>query len=86
MIDRISIVDVARRQHSLVTRRQALDAGYSTNQIKERIRRGTWRVTERGIYRLASHPDLWLTAVLAASLRTRGVASHRTAGVLWKLD
>lgn len=86
VIDRVSIVDLARRQHGLVTRRQALDAGYSTNQIKERIRRGTWRVTERGIYRLASHPDSWLTSVLAASLRTAGVASHRCAGVLWKLD
>ncbi len=86
MIDRVSIVDLARRQHGLVTRRQAIEAGYSPNQIKERTRRGTWRVVERGVYRLGSHPDSWLTAVLAASLSTGGVASHRTAGALWDLD
>ncbi len=86
MIDRISIVDLARRQHGLVTRTQAKSAGYSPNQIKERLARGTWHVAERGIYRLASHPDSWLAGVLAATLSTGGVASHRTAGVLWGLE
>lgn len=86
MIDRISIVDLARSQHGLVTRKQAKSAGYSPHQIKERLARGTWRVAERGVYRLASHPDSWLTSVLAATLSTGGVASHRTAGVLWGLD
>lgn len=86
MIDRISIVDLARGQHGLITRKQAKAAGYSRNQIKERLTRGTWLVAERGIYRLASHPDSWSTGVLAATLSTGGVASHRTAGVLWGLD
>ena len=82
MIDRISIVDLARSQHGLIIREQAKAAGYSHNQIQKRLARGTWLVAERGIYRLASHPDSWLTGVLAATLSTGGIASHRTAGGL----
>ncbi len=86
MPDRRLLADVARRQHGLVTRQQALDAGFSKGQIKTRIARGSWEAIEREVYLLASHPMSWRTSLLAAVLRTDSVASHRSAGFLWELD
>jgi hypothetical protein len=86
MPDRRALADLARQQHGLVTRKQARNAGFSYGQIKTRIARGSWKAIEREVYLLASHPSTWKTSVLAAVLRTEGVASHRTAGVLWDLD
>lgn len=86
MPDRRVLADLARQQHGLVTRKQARNAGFSPGQIRTRIARGSWMAIEREVYLLASHPSTWKTSVSAAVLRTEGVASHRTAGVLWDLD
>jgi hypothetical protein len=86
MPDRRVLADLARQQHGLVTRKQARSAGFSPGQIRTRIARGSWKAIEREVYLLASHPSTWRTSVLAAVLRTEGVASHRTAGGLWDLD
>lgn len=86
MPDRRLLADLARRQHGLVTRRQVRDAGFSTGQITTRLARGSWKAVEREVYLLASHPMTWMTSVTAAALRTDGVASHRSAGMLWDLD
>ena len=87
MVDRTTLLALARRQHGLITRAQALDAaGFTRHQVEHRISRGSWKPIEREVYLLASHTATWKTSALAAVLRTDGVASHRTAGVLWELD
>ena len=86
MVDRTTLLAMARRQHGLITRTQALDAGFTRHHVEHRLSRGSWKAIEREVYLLASHPMTWKTSVLAAVLRTEGVASHRSAGVLWELD
>jgi len=41
---------VARRQHGLVTRRQALDAGLTTRQVERRAASGRWASVRQGVY------------------------------------
>ncbi len=86
MVDRMTLLALARRQHGLITRTQALDAGYTRNQVEHRVSRGSWTPLEQGVYLLASHTATWKSSVMAAVLRTDGVASHRSAGFLWSLD
>ena len=86
MVDRTTLLALARRQHGLITRKQALDAWFTRHQVEHRVSRGSWTAIEQGIYLLASHPATWKTSTLAAVLRTNGVASHRAAGALWDID
>ncbi|HEX2038110.1 MAG TPA: type IV toxin-antitoxin system AbiEi family antitoxin domain-containing protein [Acidimicrobiales bacterium] len=77
---------LARRQHGLVTRRQALDSGFSATAVKRRVALGTWLPLAAGVYALASSPPTWQRQVLAACLAVGGIASHRTAAALWGLS
>ncbi len=51
-----------------------------------RTRSGEWIAVHPGVYRLAGTPVTWHQRVLAATLATGGVASHRSAARLWVLD
>lgn len=77
----------AERQHGLVTRAQALAAGFSERAIDYRIRERTWERLHPSVYLLAgsprSYPQVVLGAVLAAGEPV--VVSGRTAGMLWNL-
>jgi very-short-patch-repair endonuclease len=75
------------RQHGLITRRQALDAGLSSRSIDHRVAAGFWERAHRGVYRLSGAPSTWQQRVLAACLAAGPpvVASHWTAGALWSL-
>lgn len=77
---------VATRQHGVVTRQQALAAGLSPSQITRRLRSGHLRSAERGVYQYASTPVTWHSRLLSLCLASGGVASHRSAAVLWDLD
>ncbi len=82
------IAAVARRQHALVTRRQALACGASDAFIRHRLSTGRWVVLHRGVYVIAGVPIAWETMVHAAVLAAGdgALASHRTAAALWDLD
>lgn len=74
-----------RGQHGLITRSQALAAGLSADQIYRLVKSGAWISEYQSVYRHAAVVPTWESRLLAACLVTGGVASHRSAGVLWGL-
>jgi hypothetical protein len=78
---------VLRRQHGLITRRQALLHGVTVGQIASRLRNGQWQAAARGVYRLAGTPRTYAQRVLTACLSAgdEAVASHATAAILLSL-
>ena len=75
-----------RRQHGLITRRQALAAGMTRHQIERAVRTGGWVSEARGVYRHASAPSTPLSRLLSACLAHDGIASHRSAAALYGID
>ena len=80
-----AIFERAAGQHGAVSRRQALDAGLSSSAIARRLATGEWSAIDAGVYLLPGFPPSWLQSVAAACLATGGLASHLTAGRLWRL-
>lgn len=84
-VDEAWLVALARRQHGLVTRAQAMAAGASDDAIARRVAAGRWERARAGIYVVGAAPTTWtqraMAAVLAAGEPT--LASHRTAARLW---
>src|SRR5215207_8922338 len=80
-----AIARIAARQHSLVTRAQAIAAGASDHAIQHRLATGRWVLVARGVYRIAGAPVTWTQRALAACLIAGdgAVVSHRSAAVLW---
>lgn len=78
------VLRLAARQHALVTRRQALDAGMSRHEIDSMVAAREFEVVHRGVYRVAGSPQTWAQTVMAASLAAgpEAVASHRSAAAL----
>lgn len=77
---------LARDQHGIIGRGQALALGFSRHQIQRRMAGGEWVPVAPGVFRHRAVARGWSGEVLAACLSTHGVASHRTAAVLWDLD
>lgn len=79
---------LARRQQSLVTRSQALDAGMTAHEVDHRIRSGYWVVLYGGVYKLGVGRVTWEQKLMAAALAggPEATVSHRAAAVLWRLD
>jgi very-short-patch-repair endonuclease len=76
---------LAAKQHGVVTRRQLLDAGFSSDQIHRRITRGRLHRLWQGVYAVG-RPQVtllgwWCGAVLACGADT--VLSHDSAAALW---
>jgi hypothetical protein len=76
--------EVCRRQHGIVTRRQALAAGMATGQIRTQLRAGRWQRLYAGVYAtftgvVPREAQLW-AAVLAAG--PGAALSHHTAAAL----
>lgn len=84
-MDRVN--ELAERQHGLIGREQALAHGMTVRQIEGRLRTGRWKITARGVYRVAGAVQTWeqrlLAAVLAAGVGA--AASRRSAAALWRL-
>jgi len=79
------ILGMARRQHGLIRRRQALALGLTPDAIRHRTGTGAWAPVYRSVYRMAAVEITWHQRVLAACFAADGLASHRTAAVLWGL-
>lgn len=67
------------RQHGVISRAQALEAGASRHQVDRRVATGEWTPVWRGVYRHHLAADRWESQLAAACLATGGVASHRSA-------
>jgi very-short-patch-repair endonuclease len=78
---------IARRQHGLVTRKQLLDAGVSSDEIRWRLRQGSLIRVHAGVYRVGHKaPNIearYHAAVLACG--EGAVLSGEAAGYLWGL-
>jgi hypothetical protein len=78
---------IARSQHGLVTRKQLLDAGVSSDEIRWRLREGSLIRVHRGVYRVGHKaPSIearYLAAVLACG--EGAVLSGQAAAYLWGL-
>jgi len=85
MNTRLVLSQIARRQHALITRDQALTSGLSPFQVRQRIRSGEWCTVRPGVYAVNGAPPTWLQAVAAVALGTEVWISHQTAGSLWAL-
>jgi hypothetical protein len=80
------IDDLFRRQHAVIIRPQALDVGMSRRQIDRMVEFEIWTSKRRGAYRLSAVPFDWMGELLELVLLTGGVASHRSAVRLHRLD
>jgi very-short-patch-repair endonuclease len=75
---------VARRQHSLFTLRQSLDAGFTRPAVSRRLASGEWETVARHVMRaLPAGPLTWRQRLLARTIASRGVASHTSAAALY---
>jgi hypothetical protein len=85
-MDRTAIAAIARRQHGLVTRAQALEHG-TPRQLDAAITRGELEIVRRTVYRTVGTPESWRQHLLAVCLASGPgtVASFRSAAALWAL-
>jgi hypothetical protein len=77
----------AGRQHGVIARVQALEAGVTPGQIAWRLRSGRWKEIQPGVYLIGGAPRTSRSELMAACLwgGPTAVASHRAAGDLWSL-
>jgi very-short-patch-repair endonuclease len=77
--------DLVSRQHGVVTRRQLLDVGLSSDAIGHRLSTGRLHRVHRGVYAVG-RPELsqrgrWIAAVLSCG--PAALLSHCSAAALW---
>lgn len=79
---------IARRQHGVVTRRQALAAGVSVSAMARAVDRGEWKRLHPGIFVVDRAADPLKSPMAAVVLRAPGRTwvSHRSAAALWGLS
>lgn len=84
----LAVLRVVRGQAGVVSRRQLIDHGLSSQQIHRRVASGVLVKVLPRIYRHASAEECWLQQLWAAYLwaEERAVVSHEAAAALWKLD
>lgn len=76
---------IAVSQHSRITLDQALDAGLSVRQVRQKAATGEWTVLRPRVYGSAGVAPTWAQTVAATalSLQPQAWVSHVTAGRLW---
>lgn len=75
-----------RGQYGIVTRAQALADGMTKAQIDHCVRTGGWTREARGVYRHVAVPPTPLSRLLAACMAHNGLASHRSAAALHRIE
>lgn len=73
-------------QYGLISRPQALAAGQTPRSIDVRLATGRWEALLPRTYGLVGVPESWRRRLMAASLWSGGLVSHRAAAALWGLD
>lgn len=80
------MLELATRQHGVVSTRQLKTLGYGRNSASKANRVGRLRRIHRGVYAVGDERLTWEARCMAAVLATRpAVASHLSAGWLWGL-
>lgn len=79
---------IAGKQHGLILRDQALEAGLSDSSIGRRVRAGLWRRRHQGLFVVGAAEDTFEQSVMAACLVAGpdAIGSHRTAARLHALE
>src|SRR3982074_1969571 len=72
-------------QHGLIARHQALKAGMSSGQWGWLARGDKWDTFHQVAVRRVGAPRTWEQAEMAGCLSADGIASGRSAGLLWRL-
>ena len=78
--------ELFRAQYGLITRAQAMASGLSERQIDHRLSEQQWIRRHRSVYLHAAIRPSWESQLLAATLATGGLASHRSGAALWRLE
>jgi very-short-patch-repair endonuclease len=80
-------LDLAARQHGVVTTGQALASGMTERMVEGRLRSRRWRSPERALYIVQGSPDTREQRLIIALLGTspHAVLSHTTAGAMFGL-
>lgn len=77
----------AGRQHSVISRGQAISCGMTPAGIRHMLETGRWERVHPNVYASAGVEWSWKRSLMAACLwATDALASHRAAGALWNLD
>lgn len=75
---------ITTKQHGVLSRAQAIEAGLTAAGIRRRVMRGLYEPVHPNVYRLAGAPQSWEQGLAAATLVVGGgVVSHRSAAALW---
>jgi very-short-patch-repair endonuclease len=83
----LRLAEVARRQHGVWSRRQALDAGVTRAMMRTRLVNGLWVPLDTAVFAAIASRPTWERSVMAAVLAEPwAVASHRTGAVLHQLS
>ena len=72
--------------HGVFSRAEATEFGKSDKQLAGMLRRSEIVRTHPSTYRSTTNPRTWEAQLRGASLSVRGVASHRSAAALWRID
>jgi hypothetical protein len=88
MSTQTNVNQISARQHGLITRSQAIDAGLSAAAVQRRLKDRRWLALRSGVYAIGGLPHTWEQTVMAACLAggRETVASHATAARLWDLE
>ena len=80
--------ELASAQHSVITRRELLDAGLSPRQIGQRVQAGQLHRYRKGIYTVAGAPATWeQRALCVVRWAGKGAAlAGPSAAALWSFD
>ena len=68
-----------RKQHGLISRAQALQAGMTRHQVQHHLDMDRWRAVAVSVYQNAAVPETPRSRLLAACIAHGGLASHRAA-------
>lgn len=74
------------RQHGVLSTNQARQLGMADATVRRRCATGLFVPVQPGVVRHAAHPDSWHSRLMAACLSTGGVASHRSAAILRRIE
>ena len=79
------LLELAAKQHGLLSRSQAIAAGVSNDQIQRRVASGQWQRVHPRVYRVHGAPRTWFSDLQAAALWADkpGALSHGAAASLW---
>lgn len=80
------ILEIAARQHGVVSRKQLTEAGLSRGAVEHRLRKGTLRPVHRGVYRTGpTTPKYQAEAAALLACGDAAVLTHRTAAAILRI-